>query len=139
MVDVRHNQTKLNQTNHIVKHVSLVILKKNVWRSLIREIIIDVVKLLHHTAAKTKNICYGKSKNAVNQSTEIWWFKILHKCCKNIDDPSITGRLKNVESEAVLGELLMNLRSHGQSGQSPSWIHEKHQMLQNILLKVWLK
>ena len=54
----------------------------------------------------TKSICHEKNEGAVAR-----WFKKFCSGCKKVDDQARSGRLKIVDSEAVLQALEVNLVS----------------------------
>ena len=56
----------------------------------------------HHATEATKNICYGKGKGGVDQSTITRWFKKFGSGCKSFDSQTRSGRPKTMDFEAVL-------------------------------------
>ena len=58
-------------------------------------------EVYRNTTEATKNICYAKGENAVDDSKVIKWFKKFRSGSKNLDYQARSGRFKTLDSEAV--------------------------------------
>ena len=76
--------------------------------SLIQELRLYEFKLSHNTEQLTKNICYEKSKGALDSSSVILWFKKFCSGCNNLDDQAMSGRPKTADSGAAFQALEAN-------------------------------
>ena len=56
----------------------------------------------HNTAAGTKNISCMKGEDTADHSTVTKWFKKFCSGCKNLDDQSMSAKLKTMDSKAML-------------------------------------
>ena len=59
----------------------------------------------------TKNICCAKGESAVNHSRVIRWFKKFCLGCKSLEEHATSGRLKNMDAEALCQAVEANMVS----------------------------
>ena len=55
-----------------------------------------------NAAEVTKNVCRAKGEDAVDHSTVTRWSKKFCSDCRSLNDKSVSGRPKTVNSEAIL-------------------------------------
>ena len=88
----------------------------NVQHSLIQELMHYKFKMGFNTVKATKDICYTKDEDRVDQSTVSRWFKKFCTDCMKLNDQARSGRPKTLDFKAIE----VNLASHTQRLRSAS-------------------
>ena len=90
--------------------------------SLIWEFMLYEFELGYDTMEVKKDISWVKGESTADHSTETRWLKKFCSSCKNLDDHSKSGRLKNVDSEAMIQTIETNLTSRTEFGWLVGWL-----------------
>ena len=80
----------------------LKVTQMNMQQNLIREPEFYNFELGDNTTETTQTIFCAKGEDAVNHSRVTRWLEKLRSGCKNFDHHTRSGRLKSVDSEAML-------------------------------------